>query len=275
MLDLLIFSKDRPLQLHALLSSLEDRLGCDEKSVYLVVYCSNLTIRAFYEDLVAQFLRLIVNVYFEDGRGFKANCISCLEGMTGKYVMPLMDDDLIIEKVPIRLLLPMVTDKQIGSLRLGWSTTLNYTVGSKMMIPNLQSFDSEGNSFITWKWDEGSLDWGYPWSLDGNIFLRQSLIERWDPVFFDNPNSLEGTFAIRNPDMLKFQGVAFKKQTLINLPFNKVQTTFANRFEGYSTDYFIHLWSEGYRIDARRYFDRQYNSPHVKDVLWLRKFGSH
>jgi len=268
-LDILIFSKDRPLQLYALLQSMDDRLIGLGKSVYLIVNYSNKNTKVYYEELIKDFEKIIYGVVYETGKPFKEICLEIILSMPGTHLMVLMDDDLIIEKVPIQKILAMVANDRIGSLRLGISTFYNYTVGTKMLQPPLLELGGEGAGMISWLWRDGTFDWGYPWSLDGNIFERQFLVDRWHSLDFINPNTLEGQFALKNPELLQYHGVAFSKQALINLPFNRVQSSFENKSEGYTTQFFLNLWAENYRIDVNWYYKRNYNSPHSEEMLWL------
>lgn len=233
MIDTLIFSRDRPMQLDACLRSLaasSEQFG--------------------YPNVVAQATRPeYLEGYALIGKEHQATIIPesifandvvrVLE-RCGDYVLCLCDDAITFARNEDDLRQAFTSDVICLCLRLGKNTTYCHPRDLHHGLPDFE----ERDPFIVWDWhgptpDGDLFDWqgkegdfGYPYSLDGTIHRRDSLLEWISGGSFINPNQMEGcvVHAIGQRRDLPPLMAAFPHSIQVGLPINVVNQTHGNRF---------------------------------------------
>ena len=269
----IVFSMDRALQLDALLGSYRDNTINSPKLRVIYRATSERHQRSYeamfelYSDVVSEWLR-------QDSRDlFRSMVIQTLRGCSSSRVFFLVDDDLFIEKTDINRIAEYATSFAVPSLRMGKNLNRSYTVQRNQPKPILLTCDDLGGSssvlLHSWCWGNGILDWGYPLSLDGNIFLRDEILSMALAVSFDSPNTFENALQIFTPTYRWRAGVCYKKSRLLNIPYNRVQSDYDNIHGDVHQDDMLEMWERGRRINRSLYYGVNNVSAHQEFPLHL------
>ncbi|WP_069660396.1 hypothetical protein [Arcticibacter eurypsychrophilus] len=233
-LSVIVFSKDRPLQLQAYLKSLIYFSKIEQSSIS-VLYKYNL--RISYQKLLEEFPEIHwvkENVFFND--------LTYLINRSTNYIM-FGCDDVIFNgwiDIPVALNILSKNPNVFGfSLRLGENI--------KPVLPKIHKFENH----LEWNWKTANvINWSYPWELDSTIYRKINVIEilaQLNPERIKNPNFLESDVAEHPNLFIKKEGLAsFKNGKCIVLTINRVQDDFQNSFDNsFNTDikslYELHL----------------------------------
>lgn len=241
-MDILIFSRNRPLQLHGLLLSIQDK----------VTSLSHVTVLHRYDDEYSPALEEIKaefpGVGFQEDGDFKAQVLNFLSSGP-EYGFFLVDDNIFRRPIDLRLCENVLArDRNLltFSLRMGLHLNYCYARGRKQAIPRGQ----ERDGLFTWKWRGAQSDWGYPLSVDGHVFRKRQLLEWCKDLSFDKPNRLESNMQVIKkrpgiPDLC----VSGIEAYILNIPLNRVQNEFKNKHENVGADKLLSHWNSGLEID--------------------------
>jgi hypothetical protein len=291
----IIFSKDRPLQLHATLASFALHAS-DAAMVQIHVLCraSNDTYALGYAQVAEEWAgQLQINWVQESD--FKADLLAVIQEpqstsrrrciwdrltlrhprLRTDHLLFLVDDNLFIR--PFRL--QEVADtlntypEAIGfSLRVGLNTTSCYSMQCEQPLPVFESAPPG----LRFKWPNQAGDFGYPLEVSSSVYRCADLIPLLRSLPYNNPNRLEqalsatsGLFTRRLPSLLCYeQSVAFCA------PVNKVQSILDNRSgaqEEYSSEALNTLFLDGYRVNVSALHKFTPKAAHVEIELPLSK----
>lgn len=258
----LVFSKDRPLQLHALLSSMRT-IGAITCPVYVIYRASNVKFREAYQEVLrnSKLGQGMIEGVDEDGKAsFKENTLSLLKSMPNDRVGLLVDDIIFIRECNLSLFDVYDFRKFVPSLRLSKRITHSYMLSGSQSRPHL----SPKGRFLTWSWAEGGIDWRYPLSLDGNILLKSELLPMIEYINFSSPNTLESGLQVFNPVYKDKSGLCFDESRLINIPCNRVQTDFDNRAGDVGVEQLLDRWRSGQRMRYEDFAGLTHNAVHAE-----------
>lgn len=248
MIDWLVFSRDRPLQLDGLLTSFDLHAGDLQRSVTVLHHSSSPLFQLAYLDVAKAHRR---HVFWRQSPSFGDDVREWIAGQ-GHYIGFLVDDDLFIRGAP-----PVETcrprqDEACFSLRLHYPTR-------------------------SWPWrTQSELDYGYPLALDGHIFRRQTIVDLLD-FPFDDPTRLEAGLAAQ-ADSLPFPLIACDlQQCLVGIPANRVSPTSGMPFmrdERYTPAVLLERYLEGWRLSPRGMGVEKVCSAHEELPLAFELVGS-
>jgi hypothetical protein len=271
----IIFSKDRPLQLHGTLESF--RLRCLESATVPVSVLYRATSPEYvngYERLKKEFSTELSIDWIEE-TDFKKNLLDQLidsdsrkTGLIGRifgnkvvpkhlFVLFLVDDNLLVQDFSLKTTLATLdrTPDSIGfSLRVGKNTHYCYSNRCQQAFPE---FNNAAEGVLSFHWPGCEGDFGYPIEVSSSVYRTQHLLSLLQNLPYTNPNRLEQVlsvssrlFAKKQPKLLCFdQSVAFCA------PLNKVQNILNNRAgstDEYSSEALNQLFLNGYRIDVEK-----------------------
>ena len=272
----IVFSRDRAMQLHALLTSYRNLVRGGPKLALIFRATNSLHERAYW-DVINEFSDLLILSKIQvDRKSFKQLLIDVLSIGESENIFFLTDDNLFIEPIDMCSLAVHASSYSIPSFRLGENIKHSYTVQKNNIKPNLKLYQPSPNSvtsemdILSWVWGGGDLDFGYPISLDGHIFQRNEILAMTEFVDFDSPNTYENNLQIFNPIFETRIGICFRKSRLLNIPYNKVQTDFQNIHGDVDPGEMLRLWNEGFRIDATKYRGTLNRSIHMDMPLLLK-----
>ena len=216
MSTVIVFSKDRPMQLHAYLESLIQLSDCEEEQIY-VLYREERPIR--YDK---------VKSYFPHIHWIAETCFSeQLQEIVSKseeYIMFGCDDVLFLDRFCFKDMEMYLSNHEqvLGfSLRLG----RNIHPLPKGMVHE--------DPFFTWNWTENAGHYGYPWELDCTLYRRKDILEVFREAGIEKlktPNYLESVPEDEPQRYFKRSKLAgyYEQNKAIVITVNRVQETHKN-----------------------------------------------
>jgi hypothetical protein len=171
----------------------------------------------------------------------------------------LVDDIVFTEMVDYRFLVSLNLSETVFSLRMGEHLDYSYVVASKQPLP--ATLEVQENC-LTWKWRDGSLDWGYPLSVDGHIFTIAEVLLWAKHLNYSSPSSFEDSLQRLRSVYLCKRGMSFRKSRLVNIPANIVQSEVSNFHGEVHQDDLLRQWNEGLAIDHTQFRGWNNNSVH-------------
>jgi len=132
MIDCLIFSSDRAMQLDLLLRSMEKKFF----NINIIYKSSNDKFERGYDKLIKE--NSINNINWVKEKNFKKNVLEVLQNSKNEYFCFFTDDDVFFEKLNIEKVEKQMNNDDIFcfSLRLGENTKKCYTMNTtNVLIP--------------------------------------------------------------------------------------------------------------------------------------------
>lgn len=278
-ISLLCFSKDRPLQLEAYLTSLSRM--CTERLVVRVLYACTNRFESAYRTLRDYF----PDVEFQREADFRKQVRDFVGNAKTPFLM-FGCDDVVFKGVwdPREVLVTFqrLPNLLAFSLRLGKEITHCYPMRRDMALPNFL----ETTPFLVWEWRRGELDWGYPWELDCTIYSRDfaramlreldKLRLPWRKLDWSHPNRFEGLGAglVRHMTNLDLMA-AYPAARASVVTINRVQEIEPNRVyeANLPVEVLLEKWNNGIILDTNHYVNRSYRSIHIGDAFFTERSG--
>lgn len=255
-LTTIVFSKNRPLQLYALLESMRKNTDIPLSTVN-VLYAADYDFILAMEDLKDAF----PEVQYHQEYDFRKQTEDLVK--TAKdYVVFFTDDDVFKNKVSYVdpcFILHNNPHVVCFSLRLGKHLNYCYSTKSPQTVP----VGKTREPFFFWPWKNASWDWNYVFSVDGHVFRKSDIqtaikmIDGWK-----SPNSFEGMLSHLHPQLPHPEMASHTESSVLNIPHNKVQTEVANEFGGGSEYEFLDIWNSGKKIDISTFHKIKNISAH-------------
>lgn len=241
----IVFSKDRALQLHALLSTYLDKVS-DPVRLTIIYEASTKEHMAAYDEVSNLFRgHDFVFVRQSEARGFRGDLLDVLGSLTCRKVFFLVDDIVFKESTDLRDLASYDSLTYVPSIRLGKNLARCYTMQIEQRLPEFIPCEAD---HLCWKWQAGEFDWNYPLSVDGHIFDRGEMLSMVKSIDFRAPNSFESNLQIFRPVFLERYGICYETSRVVNLPCNKVQNENDNICGNLSSERLLNKWQEGKRM---------------------------
>lgn len=216
--DIIVFSKDRACQLDAFLRSMEiHHKDLDLCNVSILYKASDEQYQAGYDKLIEKY-----PYNFVKETNFKNDLVGIYERGTSDYVQFFVDDNIFKNdfKFTDDEFKTFQNDNSILALSLRLHPGIAYCHPMKKSVIRPTTV---GN---VWNWKNADGDWGYPMSVDGNIFRRREIDVYVKGFIYNNPNTFEAMMAttpLQNDKM-----ICYKDSKVFNIPMNRVQETFQN-----------------------------------------------
>lgn len=254
MISLIIFSKNRACQLQLLLESIEKNSNNIFDTKTVIFEATTKDFRAGYDLLIERFG---MNTLFIAETDFQKNTISAINNSC-KYICFMVDDNILYGTIPFDHghITYTLSNEFISSLSLRLGTNIKYDdiYNDKITLypehVGIITYDSYIDEEIR-VWDWRTLpphsNFGYPFSVDGNIYKKQELLDFID-YEFDTPNSFEGRF---DRHKLRQLMCCFNKSVLVNNPINLVGSSNNNagKYYGWSLEDLNNKYLSGKVID--------------------------
>jgi hypothetical protein len=89
---------------------------------------------------------------------------------------------------------------------------------------------------------------------------------------YQNPNTLENAWANLLPSLTQKVGLCFKQSKVVNIPLNRVQTTYPNnRSMGMDTRFLLDQFNAGYKMNRQPLHLLNNCSPHIDYTIEFTK----
>ena len=267
---IIIFSKDRALQLSATIDSL--LATCKETSL-LNIYVLYTTSSELHEQQYRELDKQYLNVKFRKETRFKENLISILLSGNYPYVLFCVDDTIFIKKFSIKEITNHlhIQEGSLGfSLRLGLNTTYCYMLDKPQILPKV---DFISDNVIKYNWVTAEYDFEYPLELSSSVYKTYLILALIRNKEFHNPNSLESLLNVyKTPYKNIFNELlCYKVSVAFSNPCNIVQVKKTNRHGKLNADDLAIKFSEGYRLDISKYYGLVTSSVHQEEPLYFKE----
>lgn len=245
--EIIVFSKDRAMQLHGLLSSYFYFVSNPAPIRILYTYSSPAHQKS-YEELIRLFADK--NVFFVKEIVFKEQLQTLLAEIKTYKMFFMTDDALFIDHVDLQDFTKFNTQNTVPSLSKGKDLTFCFAFNKPQSLPVFLN-DAFGVDKLIWKWNSAveSPDWAYPLSVDGSLFTTSEISKIIEKIDFKAPNSLESNLQEVLPLFVNRYGVSYQKVKYVNVPCNIVQKEWVNNATNtMDVEFLLEKWNEGKRI---------------------------
>lgn len=269
--DAVIFSKDRAIQLHALLDSYFKLVKNPIKPFVLYTYSSQ-DHKESYLELEKMYDGKVSFIY---ETSFRTQLINLVDGLQSEKIFFMTDDGVFVDEFDMNDFIKFNPLKAVVNFARGMNCDYCYTYSSIQKIPtNLNIPQISDKQYLTWIWKDNidSPGFSYPLSLDGALFNRVEVYNIFKNLQFKAPNTLEGIMQVYLPLFENRLGIAFHKVKYINVPINLVQTETKNINTGLmSIPFLLDKWNTNYQIDYDRYKDMDYKSIQLSPYIFKKR----
>lgn len=267
--ECIVFSKDRALQIHGLLSTLREKVS-PVVPIHVLYLASSSSHQKAYDDVNDIFGKRNVRfIQQKNNHSFKRDLMEILFSLTCDMLFFLVDDILFTEQVDLNDVLKFDPDAFVLSLRMGQNLTRCYVLQTPQPLPHFLDHPVGKSDKIVWQWDKGEQDWSYPLSVDGHFFARREMTAMAALLSFSAPNSFEDQLQIFKPLFNKRYGIGYKKSRIVNIPCNRVQTEINNLSGNTHPDELLAQWHQGYQMDYKEFYGVANESAHQELALRL------
>ena len=268
MIQLICFSRNRPLQLHGYLTSVFNLFSRHDLFSVDVLFRADSIFQPSYEALTEEFPQ----VTFTTENDFSKDLLNLIGDSA--YTCFGCDDVVFIRPVDIDLIMTEFREDLFGfSLRLGLNLNKSMFAGAMAAPPMLPS----AKQLLLWDLHSSHafIDWGYSWELTGTVYpttIVRQVIEELRP---QSPNLLEagggGRWSNKTNRHLMS---AWSSSRLVIPTINVVQDNFPNPVCGkhpISTEFLLTCWRNGLRMDIDAFALREYDCIHIPNFYLYRK----
>jgi hypothetical protein len=257
-----ILSKDRPLQLDALLRSMNAMLAATADCV-LLYKASSDRYRSAYADVLERHKRMNLDVIIE--QDFKADVINIVRSRQYERIVFLVDDLVFIAPVNLKEILALDPNLATYSLRLGkricWSQPLNIATDN----PPFLLLDGLPADWLAWLWVNGKGDWQGANCLDGNVLSRTMVLAALEhPIAarIAGPQTLE--MSLHASGIATRIGICNAQPQVVNLAFNRVsEESYLYPHGTLDADKLLGAWETGYQMNISSIRTIEANSCHI------------
>lgn len=265
-LQFIVFSKDRALQLHGLLSSLLQNVT-GSFTLHVLYHASSAEHQQAYDEVRHLFSKK-ADWQWTKENDFRANLIQILEKNHSTETCFLVDDIVFIRPINLDALDWDTYSKGILSLRLGKDITFCYTKQKSMIVPPLKVVDTN-DKMLQFQWGSSDYDWAYPLSVDGHIFPAHEIQVAVKELNYSAPNSFERALQRLSPLYSKRPGYCFASPRLLNIPLNRVQDEVDNCSGDICPEKLLARWNEGLTLDFEALSEIETESVHKEVKISL------
>jgi autotransporter strand-loop-strand O-heptosyltransferase len=216
-INVVIFSKDRPLQLDALLNSIDKHAKWIKDLMIICKYSDEEYFKGYYLTAINHPKAKFIN---QDGT-LKDALLKSID-INKQATIMLVDDDIFYRDLPI---INYIKPGAVYSTRLGKNCTYCYTQDKAQ--------------------EYGTLDFNYTWSLDGNIYNTGEILKHLKSLEYETPNQLENQLSKLEPLSMSHRD----QSCLVGIPNNVVQSDYKNRNAGGDSKALNNIFLSGGRVD--------------------------
>lgn len=253
MINIIIYSKDRPMQLDLCLRSLKRFFHIPYRAVVLFTASNNGYVEGYN---LLQDKRIATSFGWMKETNFRDDVKRLLAMDDFDYYLGIADDTVLVRDISEdHLWQQFVVNQNILTYTLRISKSLKYMFEGDEEAEKPQFIDNT----TLWYWRAArDKDWRYPMSSVCNIFKLNDFIPYVVQFPWSNPNTLEGYMAtspINKPLML-----CRDEQSLFELCFNRTQTVCSNRCGEVSAEMLNGYWLDGKQFDLDYYLSLPTNT---------------
>jgi hypothetical protein len=264
MINLTVFSKDRPAQLDLLLKSI--KMFSQElisHGIRVLYKYSDPRINEGYEKVKKYHPDI---QYVLEQRSFKEH-VCALTDASKPYTMFFVDDQVF--KAPFSLnsleFKEFSSNDQVLCLSLRLYPGINYSYTNNSPSPPPHFIKDNP---LTWIWTNSHIgnEFSYPMSVDSHLFRTKDLCPYIFNMGYNGPNTFEGYMAA-NPLRSREYMICFPESRTVNIPVNKVQIENNNRRGNISITFLNDNFLSGKRLSVNNIIGYRNIAPHEEIPL--------
>ena len=287
LVDVLVFSFDRPMQLDAYLKSLQI-YASGNYAVYVLYRASNDDFERAYQKVKHEYTRvLFIRQHIDETSAQKSKTSKA--STTGQndfkdwtlklsfqisrapYIMYAVDDIIVTDFFHLADCVEVMEKEQAYAfyVRMGKNITQCHSAGHNTdhELPPLQITK---NGFLSWQFSSGILEWAYPNTLDMAIYRKADIEPVVRKLRFKSPNTFEGAWD-QAADRSK-KGLSYQQSKSVNIPVNRVQKDWGTpHMNLYSTQELLDMYNKGLRIDIAPLHRIDNKAPHMEYTLTFKQ----
>ncbi len=258
-----VFSKDRPLQLHLLLQSYVDMVE-NPVPLHILHTASNDTFAKAFDEVAACFKGH--DFTFVRETRFRASLLPLLDSLRAEKMFFLTDDDVFVNKLDMQRHASIDPKEAVLNVVLSPQLSHCYTTLRPSPIPNFTAVAGYPE-LREFKWGASRDMWDYPMMVDGTLFDTREVRLMAAHTQYKAPNSFEGALMEFANGFRQRKGYCYSKAILVNIPLNKVQTENANHGGGSDVEGLLATWNDGMAIDPTPYYGMDFTGFKTAEPL--------
>ena len=269
----IIFSKDRALQLDALLRALL-HFGRDIEitDTYVLYTTSSELHQRQYETIVSDYFDKRC-ISFAREQDFRKDMLSLLQHY--QFAAFWVDNNIVVRYFSFLDIIQALNKERdaLGfSLRLGKNMTSCYPLNCDQPLPTFEEHDS---GILKFRWIDAKGDFNLSLEVSSSVYRISEISPLLSDLSFYNPATMEcamalnrGRFCEKNPYLLcPVNSISFSNP--INKPPDSYPVNRSPTYEGYSPVQLARIFDTGIRIDISRYSDFVHGACHQEVQLPL------
>lgn len=250
--DLIIFSYHRPMQLYAVLESVQKYFS-HLNQIYVLYRTDNAEYEAGYQEIQASFSQVqFVKQGSNPRADFKPLLLQCFFGSPSEYILFGVDDDIVKDYVDIdECIHAMEASDSYGFyLRLGSNIARQYGQDVTLRVPPCVEVQKD---IFKFQFKDGIGDWRYPHNVDMTIFKKAEIEHFFRNASYSSPNTLESAWS-GVADIYKY-GLFFKNSKMFTLPLNIVQQDWVCSHENsFTAAELLEQWKRRFKMDVDQFY---------------------
>ncbi len=264
--DLVIFSFNRPLQLYALLESVQ-RYVTGLGNIHVIYRAIEESCCHAYDAVKKDFKQV---VFVQQGsnpyQDFKPLTLQAVFSSQNEHIMFAVDDIIVKDFINVTSDIALLEETQAYGFyyRLGKNLSYCYTMQREQAVPPLQEVV---NGVYAWKFGQGQHDWGYPNTVDMTLYRKEDIKNFFETAVYEAPNLLEGRWCVYAHQVSNRWGLCHELSKIVNLPLNRVQNFYNNVHMGVDPQYLLDEFIAGKKIDINPLFRILNKSAHQEYAL--------
>ena len=248
LVDVVSYSYNRPIQLLALLESIESLMtGTGDISV---IYKADNQYQSAYDELTNQYP--LIRFYNEDSSldSFWNTFSKCTFDTSNAFIMFASDDDLVVSPVDLRVCTKALLDFDAYAfcLRMGENITKPYLYEDTNT--KLPQHEYIAENIMKWTIGKGIGEWGNVHNNHMTILKKSTIKKQLEDIHPFNPDY---TYAWSRCTSQNNQALCFDHSKVTNIPLNIVKNDLGDNQETsfYSTKTLLELFNKGLKIDFK------------------------
>jgi hypothetical protein len=274
--DLVIFSRNRPMQLTATLESIEKHIT-GLKTITVLCHTDNNDFLRGYNNVHKDFPYVTFVMQERNNRQahFKRQLLELVEALHAPYFMFAVDDIIVTDKVDLHHCCKLLQETAAYSCHLRVGKDITRT-SRNLPMPQPPFHPIKGGMYAWFIHEAGGFDsyFGYPYSVDMTIFPRDLVVQYTRRSQCVSPNTFEGYWNWSTPRLpQKTRGLCYPTSRMVNIELNLVQEGWNPSLPcRYSPEKLLEMYHEGFRIDVDSLFQIPHNACHADlPVTWRKK----
>jgi hypothetical protein len=240
--DLVIFSYDRPLQLYALLESI-DQFVVNLDRISIIYRVSSPEYDKGYERVKEKFK---TTQFFKQGdnpsQDFKPLVLKATFDSPNPYVMYAVDDMVVRDKIDLF--------EGIDQMEKTGAFGVYYRLGTHINQAIPPSIKLKENIYA-WQFSAGEGDWGYPNTIDMTLYRKSDIKDLFTNLQYTHPNSLESKWALKRKT--SGVGIYYESSKVLNYPATS-----------HSVSELLEKFLGGFKLDIKPLQGYRNDSAHIE-----------